>query len=190
MLDIPEHMPRRGGRLFKQLGHLLLRWSGWRLTGQIPNQKKVLIAAAPHTSNWDFIVGIPILLAYDVRITILMKQEAFIWPFGKLWQWLGFVPINRQAGNGVVDSAIDYYQQAEQFWLLMTPEGTRKHVSRWKTGFLRIAHQANVPILTMAWDYPSKTLHFGELMFSKGDYEQELAELQHYFSRFSGKREM
>jgi 1-acyl-sn-glycerol-3-phosphate acyltransferase len=190
MLEIPEHMPRRGSRVLKMLGHILLRCSGWKLTGRIPNEKKLLIAAAPHTSNWDFFVGIPILLAYDVRIVILMKQEAFIWPFGRLWKWLGFVPIDRKSGNGIVDSAIDYYQQGDIFWLLMTPEGTRKHVKRWKTGFLRIANQAQVPILTMAWDYPSKTLHFGELMHSSGDYERELQALQHYFSQFHGKRKI
>ena len=187
MIVVPNNMPRRGSTVFKKLGKLLLRLSGWTLTGEIPNEKKLLIAAVPHTSNWDFFYGIPMLLAYDINIAIMMKKEAFFWPFTGLWQWLGFVPIDRQQGRGVVDSAVEYFTTNDALWLLMTPEGTRSHVTQWKSGFLRIAHKANIPVLTMAWNYPTKTVHFGQVILSQGNYEQELFELQNYFSQFDGK---
>ena len=116
-----------------------------------------------------------------------MKKEAFVWPVDKLWRWLGFVPTDRQAGRSALSDAIDLMRDSDECWLVVTPEGTRSKVKRWKSGFLRISHSANVPIVMLALDYPSKTMTFGPLVYPEGEIDTQLAEIVEYFSEYRGK---
>ncbi|MDB2409158.1 1-acyl-sn-glycerol-3-phosphate acyltransferase [Pseudomonadales bacterium] len=185
---IPEHMPTRNNYFTSRIGKFFWRLSGWRCVGTLPNEKKLMVAAAPHTSNWDFIVGLPIILAVGIKASIMMKKEAFIWPFSLLWHSMGFIPIDRSADKGAVGSAVEHFERSETLWFVIAPEGTRSKTERWKTGFLSIAHQAQVPVLLVSWDFPTKTVHFGKVMRTSGDNQQDLKEIREYFSQFTGKR--
>jgi 1-acyl-sn-glycerol-3-phosphate acyltransferase len=186
--ELPPNMPARNNYLVRKIGTFFWSLSGWTLEGSLPNEKKLVVAAAPHTSNWDFIVGLPIILSLSIRASIMMKKEAFIWPFSYLWRWIGFIPINRGAENGAVGSAVEHFNRSEQLWFVLAPEGTRSKTKRWKTGFLSIAHQADVPILLVSWDFPTKTIQFGKVFKTTGDNQQDLSDIQEYFSQFTGKR--
>lgn len=184
---VPDEMPTMTSPAAQAFGRWFMRLIGWRYEGKLPNERKILVAAAPHTSNWDFVIAVPMILALGVQASILMKKEAFIWPVDKLWRWLGFMPVDRSAANGAVGSVVEHFNRSEKLWFVLAPEGTRSKVVNWKTGFLNIAHQAKVPILLVSWDYPSKTVHFGKLIRTTGDNEKDLAEIRQHFSQFTGK---
>lgn len=172
--DIPPQMPRGGNRLSRWLGRCLLRSIGWKLRGELPNEPKLIIAAAPHTSNWDFIIAMGTMMSLGIRISYLMKKEAFIWPFKGFFLWLGGIPLDRKAAENTVDQIAEWYATHEQCWVVLTPEGTRKKVERWKTGFLRIAEKADIPVFLVAWDYPSKTLHMLPCWKTTGDHAADV----------------
>ena len=188
MNERPEHMPTRNNSVVTYIAMFFWWLSGWRTVGSLPNEKKILVAAAPHTSNWDFIVGLPIILTLGIKGSIMMKKEAFIWPFSYLWRWIGFIPVDRHSPKGAVGSAVEYFENNEAMWFVMSPEGTRSKIKHWRSGFLNIAHQANVPILLVSWDFPTKTVTFGRVMRTSGDYEKDMLEVREYFSQFTGKR--
>lgn len=155
---IPEQMPRRETPKWQAFGRFMLRILGWKLEGELPKEKKLLLALAPHTSNWDFIVGVSFILALDLKVSFLMKREAFFWPFKGFFMNLGAVPIDRKQAKDVVTQAVDWYGSHDKVWLGITPEGTRSRVDRWKTGFLRMAHAADVPVLLIGMDATRKTI--------------------------------
>jgi len=180
--DTPVNMPRAGGRFRRWLGRTLLRLSGWRLIGEIPNNKKLILAAAPHTSNWDFILAMLVVMALGVRVSYLMKKEAFIWPFATLFKHLGGIPLDRHAAEDTVEQIAGWYRSHEKVWVVITPEGTRSKVDKWKTGFLRIAAAAEVPVHVVAWDYPTKTMIFGPKWQTTGDHVNDAQNIRDYLT--------
>ncbi|MFC3031703.1 lysophospholipid acyltransferase family protein [Pseudoalteromonas fenneropenaei] len=154
---IPPCIPRTHSRFGRWLGKALLRAMGWRVAGAFPSTSKFVAAVAPHTSNWDFIIGIAVKLSLGVKIRFLGKHTIFIWPFGMLLRHWGGIPVDRRAANGVVGEAGAIFAAHEQLILGIAPEGTRKYSKEWKTGFLHIAKAANVPVVPMALDYRNKT---------------------------------
>ncbi|TVZ37936.1 1-acyl-sn-glycerol-3-phosphate acyltransferase [Alteromonadaceae bacterium 2753L.S.0a.02] len=190
---IPDEMPRAGGPLRCWIGRQLMRLLGWRLEGEFPKEKQLVLAAAPHTSNWDFILAMLLVMMLGVRISYLMKKEAFFWPLGGLFMKLGGIPINRKAAEDIVGQVASWYQQHEKVWVVITPEGTRSKVKKWKTGFLRIAERAQVPVCIVGWDYPSKTMHIGPLWQLTGDHEADAENIRsyiakHYTARYPDKQ--
>lgn len=185
---IPSEMPAMNSRIARAIGRFFMRLSGWRYEGSLPNEKKMMVAAAPHTSNWDFVIAVPIILSLGVKASIMMKKEAFIWPIDKLWRWLGFIPVDRSGARGSVGSVVEHFERSEKLWFVLAPEGTRSKVDKWRTGFLNIAHKADVPVFLVAWDFPSKTVHFGPLLRTTGDVEADLSGIQKHFGQFTGKR--
>ncbi|UTA47303.1 1-acyl-sn-glycerol-3-phosphate acyltransferase [Simiduia sp. 21SJ11W-1] len=184
---LPEDAPRFGGSLTRALGRGLLHLLGWRLEGELPNEKKVMVALAPHTSNWDFIVAMPVIMALGIRVSYLMKKEAFIWPFSILFRWWGGIPIDRSASQDVVGQVASWYAEHDAVWVAITPEGTRKKVGQYKTGFVRIAHAAGVPVLTIAWDFPSKALVVDKLWTTTGNHEADAERIRaHINSHYRG----
>jgi len=164
-----------------------MRLQGWRLTGEFPNEPKLMVALAPHTSNWDFVYAMPVIMALGIKVSFLMKKEAFIWPLGNLFSWWGGIPINRTAAGDMVEQVADWYESHDQVWVAITPEGTRKKNDQWKSGFLRIAYRAQVPVFLMAWDYPSKRMHCDKLFMPTGDHAADLEEIKQYFNgRYTG----
>ena len=170
---VSDSVPQMGNAFTRTLGRLLLRCVGWRIQGALPPNPRAVFAAAPHTSNWDFILAMFVILALGVRVSFLMKKEAFFWPFASLFKSLGGVPLDRSATGGVVEQAVEEFAKRKSFWLVITPEGTRSRVARWKTGFLRVAYDSGVPVILVAWDYPSRTFHIDRVWQATSDHSAD-----------------
>lgn len=181
-IRLPPQAPRKGNAVTRWIGQRLLALLGWRAEGELPNAPKLIIAAAPHTSNWDFILAMLVVLSLGLKASYLMKKEAFFWPFSGLFKWLGGVPVARRHSGGVVGSLTRWFNSQEQAWLLITPEGTRTKVEKYKTGFLRVADSANVPVMLVAWDYPTKRVVLEKVWTLTGDHEQDCAAIRQYLT--------
>ncbi len=178
---IGEHVPARGNRCTRWLGIAGLQLVGWRVQGEIPNLPKFVIIAAPHTSNWDFPLGICAMYAIGFRIYWMGKHTLFSWPVGGLMRWLGGIAIDRRSPQGTVEQMIGQLHAHEQIILAIPPEGTRKKVPEWKTGFYHIAHGAGLPILLAKLDYAKKSITIGPLFQPSGDLQQDLPKIQAEF---------
>ena len=188
ILQRPDNMPRRNGRFSVWFGEKMLKMMGWKVVGEIPDLKKCMIAAAPHTSNWDFVMAMCALMALDVKAYWMMKKEAFFWPVKGLFMSLGGMPTDRSAAGGVVGQIAKEFANRDSLWVGITPEGTRSKVERWKTGFLRIAHEAQVPVVLVGWDFPNKQMKFGKVFHPTGDHEKDIAEIYQFFAEnYTGK---
>lgn len=176
-------VPRMGNAITRFLGRLLLKLLGWRVSGELPEFKQVIVMVAPHTSNWDFITAMAALSGAGVKWSYLMKKEAFFFPFKTFFMNMGGVPIDRSQTEGLVEQVADAFQQREKLWLALTPEGTRKKVSSYKTGFLRIAHLSKVPILIVAWNYPTKEIVLDRIWETTDDIAQDATAIQEYINK-------
>ena len=181
-MDEPgPRIPRRGGPIRAALGRGVLRLLGWKLSGTPPDLAKLVIIVAPHSSNWDFVIGIATVFALRLDIHFVGKRELFRGPLGPLMRWLGGLPVDRKQPEGFVDQIVALFAGRSQLLLAMAPEGTRKPVDRWKTGFYRIALAAGVPIVAAFIDHGSKRVGFGPVMVPTGDSSGDVAELQAFY---------
>jgi 1-acyl-sn-glycerol-3-phosphate acyltransferase len=185
--ELPSQAPRRGNAFSRWLGRSLLRLGGWRVVGGFPDLPQYVVIIAPHTSNWDFFIGINVVFGLGLRASFLGKHVLFKGPFGALLRWMGGVPIDRRAAHGTVGEAVDAFRRRERFVLGVTPEGTRARVARWKTGFYHIACGANVPIVPVALDYAAREAQIGAPFYPTGDDEGDIACLQAHFAGVRGK---
>jgi 1-acyl-sn-glycerol-3-phosphate acyltransferase len=184
---VPAHAPKLNSRFWPWLMRSLLRLSGWRLLGELPDLPKLIIIGAPHSSYWDGVWGLMMKIGLGVNINIMIKREVLDGPLGIILRPIGLIPINRSAALNVVGQMVQRFQDHEQMWLGITPEGTRKHVKHWKSGFLRIAYEANVPIQTLFIDYPSKTFTLGPLLRASNDSDADMATIRALFKPYRGK---
>lgn len=182
-----QNVPRRGGALAPFLGKRLLGLFGWRLTGQLPNLSKVMVAVAPHTSNWDFIVGVLVMWSLDLRLSFFGKHTLFKGVFGKWMRSIGGIPVDRGSAHGLVGEAVNAFKERETLWFAIAPEGTRKKVERFKSGFMQIATQANVPVLLVSFDLVDRVVHFGEVLQPSGDVAADVAHIEAYFKPLTEK---
>jgi 1-acyl-sn-glycerol-3-phosphate acyltransferase len=183
-----DALPQRGNRAARAFGRAMLGVLGWRIEGEIPNVRKLVIAVAPHTSNWDFVVGIAAMFALDLRLTFLGKHTLFRGPFDAILRWMGGIPVDRASAHGVVAGSVHAFAAADRLVLALAPEGTRKGAGRFRTGFLHIAHGASVPILLAALDYGERRLRLGPLLHATGDFDTDLARIEAHFAGVPGKR--
>ncbi|WP_236632864.1 lysophospholipid acyltransferase family protein [Xylella taiwanensis] len=183
----PENMPRMHGPLVRWLGRTALKLSGWRLIGVVPNQSKMVIIVAPHSSYWDGFLGFASKFAIGSEIRFLSKASLFWWPLGPLLRWIGCIPLDRRFPQGTVSQAVRAFRDSERMWYLLTPEGTRKRVERWKPGFWKIAKHAGVPIIPVYLDYPSKTIGIGELFWPGDDMDNDIAAIRAWYKPWRGK---
>lgn len=180
-------LPRRGNALTSALGHGLLRLLGWRIEGAFPDLPKFLIIVAPHSSNWDWVIGMSAVLALKVDAHWVAKHSLFWGPIGPLMRWLGGIPVDRRASHGFVEATAQAYRQRQQLLIGVTPEGTRKQVAQWKTGFYHIARAAEVPVVPAYFDYPSRVVGIGPAMELGPDLEAELARCRQFYQPFTGR---
>jgi 1-acyl-sn-glycerol-3-phosphate acyltransferase len=183
----PAQAPKLNSRFWPWLARACLRLSGWRLIGQFPDVPKLIIIGAPHSSYWDGVWGLLMKIGLGVNIGIMIKREVLDGPLGIILRPIGMIPINRSAALNVVDQMVERFNEHEQMWLGITPEGTRKKVTHWKSGFLRIAHGANVPILLLFLDYPSKTFTLGPVVHASDDHDADMVAIRTQFSPYRGK---
>ena len=183
---VPPRVAHGGNRFTNWLGRTLLRLAGWRIAGNLPDVEKMIVIAAPHTSNWDWAVAMASQFALGIRINYLIKDTAFWWPVSIFLSLTGGVPVNRREPVGMADDVARRIAQADRVVMVITPEGTRSRVEKWKTGFLRIAQAAQVPIVQVSWDYPSKTLMLGPVAVLSGDIETDITTIRQYYRQFTG----
>lgn len=175
-------VPRWGNAVTRAIGRVGMRALGWRLVGDIPDEPKAVVIAAPHTCTMDVFVGLAILLASGLRVHWLGKHTIFWEPLGSVLRWLGGIPVDRSAPEGTADQVVATLRQCDRFFLALAPEGTRRKVERWKTGFYRIAMGAGVPIVPVALDYRRKVADIGAALAPTGEYQADLAVLRRHFS--------
>lgn len=184
---LPPQAPRRGNAFSRACGRALLRLGGWRVVGQFPDTPRLVIIVAPHSSAWDGFWGFVAMLALGVHITFLAKAELFKGPLGWLLRLLGGVPVDRSQAHGAVGQAVEYLNGTPPVWFLLAPEGTRRRVERWKSGFWHIAKQANVPIMCAFFHYPEKIMGLGQVLEPGPDPETDMARIRDYYQPFVGK---
>ncbi|MFD2907760.1 1-acyl-sn-glycerol-3-phosphate acyltransferase [Flavobacterium ardleyense] len=161
---------------------------GWKVVGTIaPEVKKAVLVVVPHTSWWDFFLGIFSRAILKVEINYLAKKELFVFPFKYFFEWTGGRALNRGKNENKVDTIAAVFEQNDVFRLALSPEGTRKKVTTWKTGFYYIALKANVPIIPVAFDYGKKEVVYHEPFYPTGSIEQDLKVLESYYIGVIGK---
>ena len=164
-----------------------LRLRGWSFVGQFPDVPRAVLIAAPHSSWWDGVWGLLLKVGIGADVKFMGKQELFHGPLGGVLRRVGGMPIDRGAAKGVVDQMVEQFARRDAFWLGIAPEGTRKAVKRWRTGFWHIAHDAGVPIVTAYFNYPDKTIGVGPLFHTGDDMEADLVRLREFYAPFRGK---
>ena len=188
VLPLPPSAPRVKPNAFgRWIGRTLLRLGGWRMVGQFPDLPRVVLIGAPHSSNWDGVWGFAAKLALGLDIRILGKHQLFWWPLGPILRRLGVIAVDRTAASGVVEQAASLIAQAEQFWFGLAPEGTRKPVERWKTGFWKIAKAANVPVLPAYFHYPDKIIGIGPVFELTNDMHADVRRIRAWYRPWQGR---
>lgn len=182
-----DQVPRIGNKFSQWLGASVLKLMGWRYQGTFPCCSKMIIAIAPHTSNWDFVIGIAVAFNLRLKISFFGKHSLFMPPFGGLLRRWGGIPVERTSKHGVVDDMASKIREAESMVLCIAPEGTRSPVSPWKTGFLHIAHKANVPVFLVTFDYKKKLIEFGPMHNISDNTQNELNKIYQHFKNAHGK---
>jgi len=175
------------GSLVRFCAVLYLKLTGWKKEGQAPNHDKYIVIAAPHTSNWDFPISLAILLSFKIKPYWMGKAGMFRWPFGLLFRLLGGIPIDRSKSNNAVEQSIEAIKRKMKMVLVISPEGTRKKVAYWKTGFYHIAHGAKVPIALGFLDYGRKAGGFGQVFNTTGDIEADMRAIQFFYKGITAK---
>ena len=183
MTRVGEGAPRRNRPVLRALGRAALALARWRIVGRVPDAPKFVAIVAPHTSNWDFPLGVLVMFALDLKVHWFGKDTLFRTPLGPLFRLLGGRPVNRAVPEGVVDEMAAIVRAEPRFILALAPEGTRKRVARWRTGFYHIAERADIPILPVSFDWAKREVTLGALMRPTGDLAADFALLQGKFRR-------
>ncbi|MES2327963.1 MAG: 1-acyl-sn-glycerol-3-phosphate acyltransferase [Bacteroidota bacterium] len=172
------------------LWSLYLRLTGWTLKGSFPyHLKKCVVIVGPHTSSWDFIIGV----AWRSRLRLthakfLGKAELFKRPFGFIFRKLGGFPVERSENHNMVDQVVNLFNSHDSFTLVLSPEGTRKKVDRLRTGFYYIAKKAGVPIVMTGLDFEKKQASFSEPFFTSDDEAADLQHIYQFYALIKGKK--
>jgi len=160
---------------------------GYRFVETVTRPQKYIIALAPHTSNWDFIMGLLFSGAEGFQCGFMMKKEWFFWPMGYVMRALGGIPVYREKNQSVTDIVAKQAREAREFHLCITPEGTRRRQPEWKKGFYYIALKANLPILLYGLDYKRRLIQCTKQVIPDGNFDEQMVEIKQYFKDFQGK---
>jgi 1-acyl-sn-glycerol-3-phosphate acyltransferase len=178
---------RKKRRASQRLARWLLSLRGWQVDAQLPPADSYVIIAAPHTSNWDFPIGILAKWALGLRFNWLGKHSLFSPPHGWLFRALGGIPVYRHQRQNLSEQLAAYFQAHPGTILALTPEGTRSRTSHWKSGFYHIARQAGVPVALGHLDYGRKRVGVGGWLELTGDREQDMQQIAAYYADITGK---
>ena len=180
-----NYLPRNP--LAEWVGRLALKLMGWRIEGELPKLDKFVVIGAHHTSNWDFVIFIAVKFVLRLNARWFGKHTIFRWPFGALMRLWGGIAIRRERQGNTVEQAVRAFSEHQQFMLILSPEGTRKKVERWKMGFYHIALGAGVPVVLAALDYGHKRVVIGPPFWPTGDEQADLAQILAYYRVFIPK---
>jgi len=173
---------------------LIFNFRGWKVTHLLPEDiKKCVIVVAPHTSNWDFIYGMGTVSIMNLNQTFVIKKEWIRFPFKRFLLSLGAMPIDRNKKRfsgektSAVDSMVELFKTRDVMRLVITPEGTRSRVEKWKTGFYYVAIKAKVPIALAYINYENKTTGIDKIIYPTGDYKKDMKEIMDFYKNMKGK---
>lgn len=166
---------------------VLFDWMGWTEEVNQQRPEKCIMCVAPHTSNWDFVIGELYNTAIGYTSNFLMKKEWFFWPFGNFFRKIGGIAVERSKHTSMTDQLAEKARQSSSFSLAVTPEGTRSKVTKWKRGFYFIALKANLPIMLYAIDFPNKKIVCTKTIIPTGDVDNDMRIIMNYYRNFSGK---
>lgn len=167
---------------------IFFKLMGWRIVYDQPfNLKKYIIIGAPHTSNLDFILGALMKFSTGLPVNFIAKKSLFKWPYGIIFKSLGGTPVDRSKNNNLVDSIIQLFNDKDTFILALSPEGTRKRVSKWKTGFYYIAKGANIPVVMHAFDFGNKIYRISAPYYLTGDIKKDFEHFHHFYKDIKAK---
>ncbi len=184
--QIPERLRGKRSILLRKIARFGINISGWTIKGRVPDEERIVIIAAPHTSNWDFILAMLAIFGLNIKLRWLGKHSIFKPGFKNFFKWLGGIPVYRDNPSNLIDNVVKIVKKEKSIVIAMTPEGTRKKVKRWKTGFLRIAKQTHSKILLISIDAPTKSIEIGNIFNPTGNSEEDLEFIQKYYSSFRG----
>ena len=179
-------LPRRWRGPIGFFGDAVLAMLGWKIVGTLPDIAKAVVIAAPHDRTADSYIGIAAIFKLRLGITFLGKASLFSGISGVAMRWLGGIPVDRQTSHDVVGIIAEKIRKSEKLLLLLSPEGTRQKVDRWRTGFYYIAVQAEVPILPVALDYSTRSILIGEPIDPSGDFERDAELLEAFYGTLTG----
>lgn len=166
---------------------ILFDWLGYEQQITVDLPAKFILALAPHTSNWDFVIGNLYAQATGFRCNFMMKKEWFFWPLGYVMRSIGGIPVYRSKTMGVTDMLARKAMEMDEFRLCITPEGTRSANGEWKKGFYYIALKARIPILLFGLDYKRRLISCTRTFIPTGDIEKDMKEIKNYYRDFQGK---
>lgn len=184
---LPESVPQYPVSLWGKCCRWSLIKRGWHISGELVNQPKLVLAVGPHTSNWDFILGVLFKQALGLDVAFLGKHTLFDGPLGGIMRKLGGIPVNRSNAHGVVEDIAARIRASRQIILALAPEGTRKAVYPWKSGFLYIAQTARIPIQCVGLDYQRKMVVFGPVFTVSKDVTVSMESVYTFFRTITAK---
>lgn len=166
---------------------IYFRLLGWKTVGEFPELDKCVVAVVPHTSWFDFLLGLLVRRLVNQEINFIGKKSLFSPPFGWYFRWMGGAPIDRSKSSDTVTAIANIFKEKKVFRLALSPEGTRKKVTQWKTGFYYIAKAANVPIILVAFDYGHKQVKFSKPFIPTENKEGDFKKYRKFFEGSIGK---
>ncbi|HUH98300.1 MAG TPA: lysophospholipid acyltransferase family protein [Anaerolineales bacterium] len=176
--------------ILSPLLHLLakagLRLTGWKVEGQFPSLPKFVVIGAPHTSNWDFLMFLAVILQQRADVRFMGKSELFNKPFGWFFYWCGGIPVDRSKAQGLVEQMVQACDKSDCFVLTIAPEGTRNKVREWKRGFYHIAKNSRIPVAMAVVDGMRKVVGLGKIYHPTDDIEADLKAIQEFFTGMVG----
>src|SRR5688572_5467539 len=164
----------------------IMRLTGWRIDGKLPDLPKFVLIGAPHTSNWDFLLFLGVIFSLRANVRFMGKAEMFRFPVGWFFRYCGGVPVDRKKSTGLVEQMVKICNESEQFVLTIAPEGTRHSVTEWKHGFYHIAKSAGIPIVMAIVDGRHKTVHIGKVFHPTADMEADMKAIKAVFEGITG----
>jgi len=172
--------------LFHHLAKAIMRLVRWRVDGKLPDLPKFVLAGAPHTSNWDFILFLGVIFTLRANVHFMGKAELFRPPIGWFFYYCGGVPVDRKKATGLVEQMVEASHQSDRFILTIAPEGTRHHVVEWKRGFYHIAKNAGIPIVMAIVDGRHKTVRVGQVFHPTENMEADMKSIKGFFEGVAG----
>jgi 1-acyl-sn-glycerol-3-phosphate acyltransferase len=163
-----------------------MRLAGWRVEGTLPDLPKYVIIGAPHTSNWDFVLFLGVIFHLKANVSFMGKAELFRNPFGWFFYYCGGIPVDRSKSTGLVEQMVEACEKAQQFILVIAPEGTRHYVIEWKMGFYHIAKNAGIPIVIAIVDGKNKTVRVGQVFHPTENMDLDIKTIKGYFTGVAG----
>ncbi len=167
---------------------ILCQLLGWEISGKIPDSiKKAVIIVAPHTSLWDFVYGRLAFWVLGIDVRFLINDKYFFWPLGGLLKALGGQPVIQTRPTKLLLEIFNHFKNSDSYFLVITPEGTRQKVSKWKKGFYQIAIENKVPIVMAFIDYQRKKGGVGPLLYPTGNYDKDIQQIENFYRQFHAK---